>query len=74
MTDFDVDSLLALPRLSSLRLAPDGRRLIVAVGGPDPDGKRMRSALWQVDPADVSGTPSHHSLGGRRGRRRRVPA
>jgi len=50
MTDFDVDSLLALPRLSSLRLSPDGRRLVVAVGGPDPEGKRMRSALWQVDP------------------------
>ncbi len=54
MTDFDVDSLLALPRLSSLRLSPDGRRLIVAVGGPDPEGKRMRSALWQVDPAGMA--------------------
>ena len=51
MTDFDFDQLLALPRLSGLRLAPDGRRLVVAVGGPDPEGKRMRSALWQVDPA-----------------------
>jgi dipeptidyl aminopeptidase/acylaminoacyl peptidase len=55
MTDFDVDSLLVLPRLSSLRLSPDGRRLIVAVGGPDPEGKRMRSALWQVDPAGMAG-------------------
>ena len=50
MTDFDVDRMLALPRLSSLRLSPDGHRLVVAVGGPDPEGKRMRSALWQVDP------------------------
>jgi dipeptidyl aminopeptidase/acylaminoacyl peptidase len=51
MTDFDFDRLLALPRLSGLRLAPDGRRLVVAVAGPDPEGKKMRSALWAVDPA-----------------------
>jgi dipeptidyl aminopeptidase/acylaminoacyl peptidase len=54
MTDFDFDRLLALPRLSGLRLSPDGRRLVVAVGGPDPEGKTMRSALWQVDPAGVA--------------------
>jgi dipeptidyl aminopeptidase/acylaminoacyl peptidase len=54
MTDFDVDRLLALPRLSGLRLSPDGRRLVVSVGGPDPEGKRMRSALWQVDPTGAA--------------------
>jgi dipeptidyl aminopeptidase/acylaminoacyl peptidase len=54
MTDFDFDRFLALPRLSGLRLSPDGRRLVVAVGGPDPEGKRMRSALWQVDPAGAA--------------------
>jgi len=53
MTDFDFERFLSLPRLSGLRLAPDGRRLVVAVGGPDPEGKKMRSALWQVDPAGV---------------------
>ena len=51
---FDVDCLLALPRLSGLRLSPDGRRLVVAVGGPDPEGKGMRSALWQVDPIEAA--------------------
>ncbi len=51
MTEFDFDRFLGLPRLSSLRLSPDGRRLVVAVGGPDPEGTKMRSALWQVDPA-----------------------
>ena len=51
---FDFDRFLALPRLSGLRLSPDGRRLVVAVGGPDPDGKKMRSALWQVDPAGTA--------------------
>ena len=54
MTEFDVDRLLDLPRLSALRLSPDGQRLVVAVGGPDPEGKTMRSALWQVDPAGVA--------------------
>jgi len=54
MTDFDFDRFLALPRLSGLRLSPDGRRLVVAVSGPDPEGTKMRSALWQVDPAGVA--------------------
>ncbi len=46
---FSVERLLALPRLSSLRLSPDGRRLVVAVGTVAPDGKKMATALWQVD-------------------------
>ncbi len=54
MADFDFERFLELPRLSSLRLSPDGRRLVVAVGGPDPEGKKMRSALWLVDPAGVA--------------------
>jgi dipeptidyl aminopeptidase/acylaminoacyl peptidase len=53
MTDsFAIDTMLQLPRLSSLRLSPDGTRLVVAVGGVGPDGKRMTTSLWQVDPAD----------------------
>ena len=50
---FDFDRMLALPRLSSLRLSPDGRRLVVAVGRPDAEGKKMATSLWQVDPADA---------------------
>ena len=50
---FDFDRMLALPRLSSLRLSPDGRRLVVAVSRPDAEGKKMATSLWQVDPADV---------------------
>jgi dipeptidyl aminopeptidase/acylaminoacyl peptidase len=50
---FDFDRMLALPRLSSLRLSPDGRRLIVAVGRPDAEGKKMTTSLWQVDAADA---------------------
>jgi dipeptidyl aminopeptidase/acylaminoacyl peptidase len=51
MTDpFDVDHFLALPRLSDLRLSPDGRRLVVAVATVAPEGTRMRTSLWEVDP------------------------
>jgi dipeptidyl aminopeptidase/acylaminoacyl peptidase len=46
---FTIDRMLQLPRLSSLRLSPDGRRLVLAVGTVAPDGKRMATALWQVD-------------------------
>jgi dipeptidyl aminopeptidase/acylaminoacyl peptidase len=49
---FTIDAMLRLPRLSSLRLSPDGRRLVVSVGGVAPDGTKMSSSLWQVDPRD----------------------
>src|SRR4051812_41579539 len=53
MTDpFTIDTMLRLPRLTSLALTPDGRRLVVAVGGVAPDGKKMATSLWQVAPAD----------------------
>ncbi len=48
---FSIDRMLSLPRLSALRLSPDGQRLVVAVGGVAPDGKKMSTALWQVDPS-----------------------
>ena len=48
---FDFDHFVALPRLSGLRLSPDGSRLVVAVATPGPDGKELRTALWQVDPS-----------------------
>ena len=51
---FTFDAFIRLPRLSGLRLAPDGSRLVVAVGLPHVDGKRMASSIWQVDPAGVA--------------------
>lgn len=45
------DRFLSLPRLSALRLSPDGKRLVVAVSRVGPEGKEMKIALWQVDPA-----------------------
>jgi hypothetical protein len=53
-----------LPRLSALKLSPDGKRLVVAVSRPGPEGKKMKTALWQVDPA------GGRSRGGSRARRR----
>jgi dipeptidyl aminopeptidase/acylaminoacyl peptidase len=46
---FDFDAYLRLPRLSGLRISPDGTRLIVTVGRPAPDGKKMHSSIWELD-------------------------
>ncbi len=48
---FTVEHMLRLPRLSSLHLSPDGRRLVVAVGRVGPEGTKMTTSLWQVDPS-----------------------
>ena len=47
--DFDFDAYLRLPRLSGLGASPDGQRLVVSVGRPAPDGKKMHSSLWELD-------------------------
>ncbi len=47
---FTIERMQALPRLSNLRLSPDGTRLVVAVVGIAPEGKKMATALWEVDP------------------------
>ena len=52
-TPLDFERYLGLPRLSGLRLSPDGRRLVVACGGVHVSGTRMATALWQVDPEGV---------------------
>jgi dipeptidyl aminopeptidase/acylaminoacyl peptidase len=51
---YTFDRFIAMPRLSALKLSPDGKRLVVAVGRPGPEGKEMKTALWQVDPAGKS--------------------
>ena len=38
---FTFDRYLALPRLSALKLSPDGKRLVVAVARPDAEGKKI---------------------------------
>ena len=48
---FDLDSFLALPRVSGLALSPDGTRLVTSVATVAPDGTKFLSAIWQLDPA-----------------------
>lgn len=47
----DLDQYVALPRLSGLRLSPDGTRLVTAVATLDTKGTRYVTALWEVDPS-----------------------
>jgi dipeptidyl aminopeptidase/acylaminoacyl peptidase len=48
------DRFFGAPRLSGLRLSPDGRRLVVTVARKDPEGKAMRRSIWQIDPAGAA--------------------
>ncbi|MGZ6260503.1 MAG: S9 family peptidase [Candidatus Limnocylindrales bacterium] len=45
------DRYVHLPRLTGLRLSPDGRHLVVTVAGVHVSGTKMASAIWRVDPA-----------------------
>ena len=55
MTAFDdLESYIALPRLSGLVLSPDGARLVTAVQTLDPKSTAYVTALWEVDPAGVA--------------------
>ncbi|HUG47165.1 MAG TPA: S9 family peptidase [Candidatus Limnocylindria bacterium] len=51
MSTLDFDRFLSLPRLAALRLSPDGTRLVATVQRPAPDGKKMRSSIWELDQA-----------------------
>lgn len=51
---FDLDHFLALPRLSGLRLSPDGAHLLIGVASLAPDGKKWRTALWRIDPVGAA--------------------
>jgi dipeptidyl aminopeptidase/acylaminoacyl peptidase len=47
---------VALPRVLSLRLSPDGTRLVSVVQSLNPDGKSYGTALWEI-PLDPDGAP-----------------
>ncbi|MFB9835331.1 TolB family protein, partial [Actinoallomurus acaciae] len=56
MTPFhDLKEYMALPRVLTLRLSGDGRRVVAVVRILASDGKRYRTALWEVDPEGVAG-------------------
>ncbi|MEV8417560.1 S9 family peptidase, partial [Streptomyces niveus] len=47
----DLAAFIALPRVSSLALSPDGTRLVTVVQELSADGTRFIGALWDVDPS-----------------------
>jgi dipeptidyl aminopeptidase/acylaminoacyl peptidase len=47
----DLEAFLALPRVASLQLSPDGSRLVATVQTVAADGKSFAGALWEIDPA-----------------------
>jgi len=55
----DLARYVAIPRLTGLRLAPDGTWLAASVQQPDPEGKKFSSAIWRipVDPGPDPGAP-----------------
>jgi dipeptidyl aminopeptidase/acylaminoacyl peptidase len=51
---YDLDTFLALPRVSGLALSHDGSRAVTTISNVAPDGKKFRSALWELDPLGVA--------------------
>ena len=46
----DLDAYVAMPRLASLALSPDGARLVTGVSTTDAKATGYVTALWEVDP------------------------
>ena len=66
-TDFDdMGRYLAIPRVSTLRLSPDGSWLAAAVQTLAPDGKRHVSSIWRIParPASPAGAAGPASAAG----------
>jgi dipeptidyl aminopeptidase/acylaminoacyl peptidase len=47
----DVAEFLAIPRVTGLRLSPDGSWLAAPVQALHPDGSRFVTSIWRIDPA-----------------------
>jgi dipeptidyl aminopeptidase/acylaminoacyl peptidase len=47
----DLDDYLAIPRVTGLRVAPDGRWLAATVQSLSPDKKKYLTSIWRIDPA-----------------------
>ncbi len=59
MTSFDdVRDYVAIPRLTELRLSPDGRWLAAAVQARSRDGKKFISSIWRIDPSPGAAGPA----------------
>ena len=46
----DLADFVAIPRVTALRLAPDGTWLAAAVQTLSPDRKKYLTSLWRIDP------------------------
>ncbi|MHB1430681.1 MAG: TolB family protein, partial [Streptosporangiaceae bacterium] len=50
----DLDEYVAIPRVNSLRLAPDGTWLAAEVQSLGADRKKYVSSIWRIDPAGAA--------------------
>src|SRR5262249_19165262 len=53
----DLHSYVTIPRVTGLRLSPDGTWLAATVQQPDPDGKKYSTSIWRI-PAGGDGGPA----------------
>src|SRR6478752_6710854 len=44
----DIRDYVGVPRVASLRLSPDGTRLVSVVQALNPDGKSYGTSLWEI--------------------------
>jgi len=54
----DLHAYIAIPRVTGLRLSPDGTWLAVTVQQPDPDGKKYISSIWRIPADGPDGQPA----------------
>jgi len=51
----DLHSYVSIPRVTGLRLSPDGTWLAATVQQPDPDGTKYRTSIWRIPTAGPGG-------------------
>jgi dipeptidyl aminopeptidase/acylaminoacyl peptidase len=54
----DIGDYVAIPRLTTLRLSPDGSWLAAAVQILSPDRKKFVSSIWRIDPSPGGAGPA----------------
>jgi dipeptidyl aminopeptidase/acylaminoacyl peptidase len=65
----DLADYVAIPRIGSLRLAPDGSWLAAAVQTLSADGKKYLTSLWRIDPGGAAPQRLTRSAEGEAGQR-----
>ena len=64
MTSFDnLGDYVALPRLTGLRLSPDGSWLAATVQALSPDGKKFSSSIWRISTGPGGAAPGDAAPG-----------